>query len=179
MVYLIRHTQPAVPEDVCYGSQDVPLAPSSAEDITNALAVIPTVAAVFTSPALRCRQLAESVCARDSALLQVDARLSELDFGAWEGARWADLPRAEIDAWANDWFGYAPGGGETARQLWDRVAACRAAALAPLSAEPLLVVGHHGSLRALLAQARNLPIERMLDHRFAYGAAGLTTLERV
>ena len=35
----------------------------------------------------------------------VDARLSELDFGAWDGRRWVDVPQSAIDAWCGDFAG--------------------------------------------------------------------------
>lgn len=55
------------------------------------------------------------------------AALMEMDFGRWDGASWADIPRSEIDAWCGDLADVAPGGGETLRQFLARAQAWSAA----------------------------------------------------
>lgn len=52
---------------------------------------------------------------------RVDAALSELDFGHWDGRPWADVPRDEFDAWCAAFAHHAPGGGETVAALLQRV----------------------------------------------------------
>lgn len=75
---------------------------------------------------------------------RVDARLAELDFGAWDGRPWAEVPQAEIEAWAADLVHHAPGGGETVQALLQRVAAVLAEA--PHAA----LITHGGWLSAAL-----------------------------
>ena len=50
-----------------------------------------------------------------------DERLREFDFGTWEGVRWDAIPRAELDAWAADFFHARPHGGESVHMLRERV----------------------------------------------------------
>lgn len=45
----------------------------------------------------------------------------EIDFGRWEMRAWDDIPRHEIDAWANDVEGARPHGGESVAQMTERV----------------------------------------------------------
>lgn len=52
---------------------------------------------------------------------RVDRALAEADFGNWDGQRWADIPRAAIDAWCGDFMHHAPGGGESVAQVLARV----------------------------------------------------------
>ena len=68
----------------------------------------PAEARIVASPLRRAQDLA-----RRLGDPETDARLVEMDFGAWEKRRWDDLPRDEIDAWAADFTGYAPPGGES------------------------------------------------------------------
>ena len=55
-------------------------------------------------------------------MLKTDARLREFDFGRWERRRWADIGRAEFDAWLADFAQGRPGGGENVTELMARVA---------------------------------------------------------
>lgn len=87
-------------------------------------------------------------------VLHVDARLCEMDFGTWEGRRWADIAWAEVEAWQADLLHHAPGGGETLAQVAQRVQAFRADACADSGAHaaagaaPRLLVTHGGWLNA-------------------------------
>jgi len=165
---LVRHTRPEIPPGVCYGRIDLELAPSWPADVAACLATIPRALRVLTSPALRCRALAREVGRRDRIDVQVDDRLQELDFGAWEGRSWSDIPRDGIERWIADLLDYAPGGGESLRMLWSRVQAWREEALGPEDAD-VVVVSHHGPIRALLAQLAGHPAERMFTHRVPWG----------
>lgn len=119
---LIRHTRCDVADGTCYGDLDVPLASSNDADIELTLSRVPPVDLVFSSPSRRCHSLARALAARDRCEIQVRPDLRELNFGAWEGLRWADIPRRESDAWAADPWNNAPPGGESESQLWQRVA---------------------------------------------------------
>ena len=54
---------------------------------------------------------------------RIDAELSEVDFGTWDGRCWSSIPVAEIDAWCADLHRHAPGGGEPLERLLLRVRA--------------------------------------------------------
>lgn len=162
---LLRHTRPAVAEGICYGRSDLDLAP----DFEAALAVIlrdlPPVACVVTSPLSRCRRLAEAIAAERALPLACDQRLREMDFGAWEGTPWAAVPRAELDAWAADFHGARPHGGESVAMLAARVGA--ALAETPASRPPVLWVAHSGVARAAAALTGR---HRGWDTDLAFGA---------
>ena len=100
---------------------------------------------VWTSPARRCRVVAEAIGPH-----RVDERLQELDFGAWEGLRWDAVPREALDAWAADTAGFAPPGGESGAALEARVRSFAAA----LPAGDHVVVTHGGPLKILIRVLR-------------------------
>ena len=77
--------------------------------------------------------------------VKVDARLIELDFGAWDGQAWAQIAWTEVEAWQADLLRFAPGGGESLAQLAARVQAFVADADAPR-----MLVTHGGWINALL-----------------------------
>ena len=141
MIFL-RHPKPVAEAGVCYGRTDLEIGPEGEAQIAEALALMPRVTRVVASPARRCRGLALAVAERDGVPLSFDARLWEMDFGAWEGRRWAEIPVEESDPWTADPWNVAPPGGETFTMMRERVAA----ALAGLG-EGTAVVCHAGPIR--------------------------------
>jgi alpha-ribazole phosphatase len=82
---------------------------------------------------------------------RVDARLSELDFGGWDGLAWPEIDRGEVARWEADFVHHAPGGGESQASLRSRLETFLAETAAPgASPRPLLVVSHAGWISALL-----------------------------
>jgi alpha-ribazole phosphatase len=77
--------------------------------------------------------------------VQVDARLVEVDFGAWDGLRWADIAWSQVQAWEDDLLHHAPGGGESLAQLMQRVLA-----FVSECAGPRVLLTHGGWINALL-----------------------------
>jgi alpha-ribazole phosphatase len=77
---------------------------------------------------------------------RIDARLSEVHFGTWDGQPWQRVPKAALDTWAADLLHHAPGGGESLQALSLRV--CAFVAEAAGQATPRLVVTHGGWLNA-------------------------------
>lgn len=141
-LHLIRHPKPQVELGICYGQLDIPAKIETA-DLARLRAELPPGLPVWSSPLLRCRQLAEQLHSQPV----IDERLSEINFGDWEGRRWDDIPRHEIDAWAADVVNYAPPGGESPRQLQARARQ----AIAGIDAPEAVIVTHAGVIRALLA----------------------------
>ncbi len=74
---------------------------------------------VWTSPLRRCADVGRWL-KRWGWRHHVDAALAEIDFGAWDGRPWADIPKAEIDAWVADFASFAPAGGEPLTALLER-----------------------------------------------------------
>jgi alpha-ribazole phosphatase len=148
-VILMRHLRPAVAEGVCYGVTDLDLAEGQEAALAAVLEGLPAITAIATSPLRRCRILAEAIAARRGLAARPDPRLMEMDFGAWEGLAWNDIPRAELDAWAADFLHARPHGGESVAQLQARTQA----ALAEYRAAPgaPLLVTHAGVIKAVLA----------------------------
>ncbi len=161
-LYLIRHPQPDIDAGICYGRSDLGIVGDAAACAAKLAPLLPPAAPLYVSPLRRCLALAQAL----HAAPVVDARLMEMDFGAWEMHRWDDIPRAEIDAWAADPLGYAPGGGESANALRRRVAA-----LLDELPEVAVLVAHNGVLRACVAELTGAADWYKLH--FDYGSASL------
>lgn len=173
--HLIRHLEPTGARGVCYGRRDLPCDTTSlASEAAAIRAQLPERALrdsrVFTSPLTRCRALAQALAAPH--VPRIAEELIELDFGAWEGARWDTLPRAELDAWAGDVWHYRPGGGESAAMVEERWRRwCGRAA--PLGVESVIVVTHAGLIRAALAAGGTLRREEAASAHIPFGSVHL------
>ena len=118
-LWLLRHPQPLVAAGVCYGQLDLPADPGHTFAASSQFAPhLSHIAAVRVSPLLRCQQL---VHALDVSHPITDARLQEMHFGQWEGRSWADIGASAVDAWAQDLWHTAPGGGESLAHMMARV----------------------------------------------------------
>ncbi len=78
---LVRHPQPLVAPGLCYGSTDLAVAPQELARVLAAVGpTLPPGLPLFSSPLRRCAELAAAL---PRASLEFDARLVEIDFGAW------------------------------------------------------------------------------------------------
>jgi alpha-ribazole phosphatase len=169
-VVLIRHPKPALAEGICYGASDIELAAgfeAETETLRTRLGDIAD-AAIYSSPLRRCRSTAETIGAP-----LLDERLRELDFGQWELLRWNDIARSELDHWSEDFVNRAPPGGESYASLAARARAFLADAQAA-GHRSIVVVTHAGVIRALLAHALGMPLEKSFAFRLDF--ASLTRL---
>ena len=170
-LYLVRHPQPDDAPGLCYGASDVPVTETELARVHAGLAlplVLPHELPVYASPLQRCALLAERLA---PGRVTLDARLAEMDFGAWELRPWSDIPRADVDAWTADLLHYRPGGAENVLDVARRVQAF----VADLRAPSALIVCHAGTIRLLAALHGGAPLEQaalnaaQTPHRVGYG----------
>ena len=139
---LLRHTTPNHHQGLCYGRLDLDLADSFLVEARIALAALGKMTAIYSSPLSRCMRLAE---------VMEEPRLIEMDFGQWEGLPWSDLPREELDAWAEDFMHARPHGGESVAMLRERVLSALDDISKARSLDAVLCVTHSGVIRAAMA----------------------------
>ena len=142
-VILLRHTKPAGAQGLCYGRTDLAVGPCFAAHAACIARDLPQITRIVTSPLSRCALLAAYIAQARGLAVTTDPQLTEMDFGTWEGVPWADIPRSQLDDWANDLLQARPHGGESVAQL--RARALRA--LQAHAAEDTLVVTHHGVIK--------------------------------
>jgi len=172
---LVRHPQPLVASGICYGRTDLAVAPEDQALVLASLTTtLPKNAALFSSPLQRCAGLAARLPQQP---LILDARLVEMDFGAWEMQPWDDIPRADIDAWSADLIEYHPGGGESVLQMATRVQDFYADLQRQQGADSSIIICHAGSIRLLCAFHASLSLRdaalhaAQTPHKIAYGAS--------
>jgi alpha-ribazole phosphatase len=164
-LYLIRHIKPDFPEGRNYGQTDVPLPDDHAIRHQEMLATLPaTYDVVYSSPLQRCRLLATVV----SAEYITDARLMELHFGDWEGRKWDDIDRKELDGWVADYIHLSPPNGESLSTLVKRFAAF-VADLQTTGHQRAVIITHAGIIRAAMYLFNDIPMEQIMMEKVDYG----------
>ncbi|CAI8916700.1 alpha-ribazole phosphatase family protein [Pseudomonas sp. IT-P294] len=128
---------------------------------------------LISSPLQRCARFAEELGAKSGLPVVLDKDLQELHFGAWEGQSAAALMETDAEAlglfWA-DPYAFTPPDGEPVADFSKRVLAAVERLYAVYAGERILLISHGGVMRLLLAQARGLPREQLLNVEVGHGA---------
>lgn len=172
VLHLWRHPRLRGADGLCIGALDWPVDARRARRLACRIARdaqrLSLPPAIATSPLSRCRAVAEHLRARRWRV-HVDARLAEMNFGFWQGRRWAEIPHAEVAAWEADFLHYRVGGGESLAQLRARLAAY--AEDAARGRVPTLAITHAGCMAALATLAEPAPTAAHWPRAPAAGAA--------
>ncbi|MEM7281769.1 MAG: alpha-ribazole phosphatase family protein [Pseudomonadota bacterium] len=163
-VVLVRHTRLAIAKSVCYGQTDCDVADSFPDDVLHVLPRIEPFDVLVTSPLTRCQKLAEEIATVFNVVPLIDERVQEMNFGAWEGKAWSEVPIPELDLWAGNFLHARPHGGES-------VAMFRARVLEALqefngSKKRHTVVTHAGVIRVAMAPDQD---QESFNHSVDYG----------
>ncbi|KAE9658693.1 histidine phosphatase family protein [Pseudomonas sp. PB105] len=133
---------------------------------------------LVSSPLQRCAQFADELGARLKVPVSLEKDLQELHFGAWEGQSAAALMETDAEGlglfWA-DPYSFTPPEGEPVRDFSERVLGAVSRLHQAYAGERVLLISHGGVMRLLLAQARGLPREQLLNVEVGHG--GLFSLQ--
>ena len=128
---------------------------------------------LVSSPLQRCSRFAEELGTQLGLPVQLDKDLQELHFGTWEGQSAATLMETDAEAlglfWA-DPYSFTPPEGERVEDFSTRVLAAVGRLQASYAGQRILLISHGGVMRLLLAQARGLPREQLLNVEVGHGA---------
>ncbi|WP_122665863.1 alpha-ribazole phosphatase family protein [Pseudomonas viridiflava] len=128
---------------------------------------------IISSPLQRCARFAEELAERLALPLSLEPGLQELHFGDWEGHSAAQLMETDAEGlglfW-NDPYGFTPPNGEPVIEFSARVLAAVEKLHQAYAGERVLLISHGGVMRLLLANARGLPREQLLQVTVGHGA---------
>jgi molybdenum cofactor cytidylyltransferase len=187
-VYLARHARPEGPADRRYrGQADLSLGTAGQEQAHELRGTLMTLTggacfdAVFASDLIRCRKTAEIAAGADgcAAPVQTVPWLREIDVGLWEGLTWEEARErfpAEYAAREADLTGVPFPGGESFAGLHDRVVPAFERLLEAILAaghRRVLVVGHKGVNRVILAHLQGIPLPGIFSIEQDYCAVTL------
>ena len=120
---------------------------------------------VISSPLQRCQKFAQFYSQQRRIPIQLEPRLQELDFGAWEGQTAAQLMQDSAPQLSQFWtdpYSTTPPDGESLTHFSQRVHAALMALERRYAGEHLLVITHGGVMKLLIAEARGWPKSHLL-----------------
>ncbi|MFJ7884923.1 alpha-ribazole phosphatase family protein [Pseudomonas sp. NPDC096917] len=128
---------------------------------------------IVSSPLQRCALFARELGEQLRLPVSFDKDLQELHFGAWEGQSAAALMETDAEALGLFWsdpYAFTPPDGEPVHEFSRRVLSAVNRLQQAHPGERVLVVCHGGVMKLLLAQARGLPREQLLQIHVVNGA---------
>ena len=152
VLYIWRHPKPIAANGFCIGQTDISVDKRKIKRLANKiqrfvrLHQLPKV--IWVSPLQRSLKVGE-ILAPHGFQYHVAPELAEIDFGGWDGRPWAQIPKQQIDDWCDHFADFAPKGGESLQQLFNRAENWLNEMAAQNSGQkPVLAVGHAGWINA-------------------------------
>lgn len=168
-IYLVRHTEIYNPNKLCFGQSEIPLEENftvSFDWISDHLALSEN-ASFYTSPLRRCTKLSDYLSNGNS---QADARIIELNFGAWEMKSWEEIPEKEIAQWKDDFVNYHIKNGESFNDLNDRAISFYQEICEKENEEDVVIVTHASVIRSIISYVLDFPLEKIFNVQVDYSS---------
>jgi len=160
------------------GQTDDPLSETGWQQMRAALGDHRPWQAVISSSLVRCADFARELAARHDLPLEIDARLRELGFGAWEGRAHADLETNEpVRLWRFrlNPVAHPPPGSEPLVAFRARILSAWNEIVQRHRGRHVLIVGHAGTVRMVVNHVLGGPLEHVF--RLQVPCAGITRIQ--
>ncbi len=178
-IYLLRHGETTNAARICFnGHYDVALSPRGEEqfqEISVALTPFP-IRAVYCSDLRRTQDCAQLIARPHGLTPEAFPELRELSFGRWEGLSVEEVREQypeEYQKSFQDLETYHAPGGETFRQLEQRVIPKFLDLVSRHPEDEIVLVCHGGVNRIILSQVLGLPLKHMFRIHQDYGAINI------
>jgi probable phosphoglycerate mutase len=132
---------------------------------------------VISSPLVRCSHFARSLASQYDIPVHIEDRFKEVGFGEWEGRTRAEIQSSSPEAYEafyRDPVNNRPPGAESLVDFFQRVSDGVDGLVARSPGQNILVVGHAGVIRAVLAHVLLIP--PILAYRIKVDHAGITRI---
>ncbi len=160
---LVRHGETAWnAEHRFQGQTDVPLNENGRRQASSLASRLADeeIHAIYSSDLRRAWETATAINTQHGVTMHSEPRLREIDFGAWEGLTYDEIQEhyADVwDAWLTDPMNVAVPDGELLVKVVTRIQSLLDELTLGHEEQTVLLVGHGGSLQALLRLALELP----------------------
>ncbi|MBR5047446.1 MAG: alpha-ribazole phosphatase [Eubacterium sp.] len=180
-IYLIRHGETEMNARGCYyGITDASLTEKGRQQASLLAGCLGDMTwdRIVVSPLSRALETARLITGSMEDSFELEDSLKEQNFGLFEGKTYRELCEdfpEEMKAWNSDFSHYRLPGGESFREVRDRVEAW--VRTIPEGPGQMLVVAHKGTLGHILAAMLRLPLEGYWHFVFDQGSYSVVDLE--
>lgn len=161
VIDLLRHGEPEGGKRY-RGQLDDPLSEKGWQQMWDAVGEFRGWEHIVTSPLRRCAAFADALGEKCGIEVTRDERLKEAGFGEWEGRTAAEIDAGDpgrVQRFKQDPVTHAPPGGEPLHVFHDRVGEAWNELIATHRGRHVLVIGHAGMMRMVIAHALGLSPE--------------------
>ena len=120
---------------------------------------------IISSPLLRCADFANALAQQQSIPVSFDERLTEINFGSWEGRSAEEIMLANPDALTRFWndpVQNPPPNGESLTNFVERVLTALNDIIGKNHGN-ILIIAHGGVIRVILCHLTGHPVHRLFD----------------
>ena len=177
LIDLMRHGEP-VGGSRYRGQLDDPLSHTGWQEMRRAVGRERPWDVIISSPLCRCLDFAKELSTESGIPLEIDDRLKEIGFGAWQGKTGEEITRFDpgvVQRFYRDPTTYRPDGAEGLAEFRGRVVEACKDLLERHSGRHLLLVCHAGVIRMVLAHILEIPLSNLF--RIKIGTACVTRVE--
>lgn len=170
-VHFLRHTTPDIDAGICYGQSDIGLSKSFLYERLSIKERLGNTSfdCIISSPLKRCMDLAQFLCP-EKIEITTDQRLMEMNFGSWEMMNWHEISNSnEAQNWYNDYVNVKCPGGESFRDLLNRVKDFLVMLQNQNRLNHPLIVTHAGVIRSVSCILDNTELKESFDLNISYG----------
>jgi len=179
VIVLVRHGETdANSRGLLLGRADPPLSAKGREQalaVAEALRVETPPVAVVSSPLRRCMETAAGIAEPFGLLVEIEDAVVEMDYGEWDERPITDVPRDVWATWQRD-VDFTPPGGESLRQVQQRVSECMVRLMSRAPDETIVVVSHVSPIKAATLWALDLDDRPELAWRLRLDVAGISRI---
>ncbi len=181
-IYLIRHGQTIANANKKYlGRGHSPFSALGLEQNADALSKLnqEEVDAVYSSPSDRCMSSANKFVAFKKIQVTADTRLSEIDFGKFEGLTWQEAQEnypIEFEAFCEDSQNYSFPEGESQKELDERTLSF-VEEIKSNSHENIAVFSHGGTIMSILSHLLEIEAHQKWRFKITHGSVSLIEIK--
>lgn len=175
-IYLVRHTKPLIEEGTCYGQLDCTVSDDYEKQLLKLSDYFKhkEINAIYSSPLKRCAVLSQGLSNECNLSVNYNDEFKEINFGAWEGLKWDDIPRSKIDEWNNNRLHFQFPDGESPLLFHDRVITAWSKLVASLQLteqnQNIILVAHAGVIRSILCHHLHIPFQHSTQLTISYAS---------
>ena len=139
------------------------------------------ISAIYSSPLKRCALLCEDLSHKLNLSVNFKDEFKEINFGAWEGVKWDDIPRSKIDEWNNNRLHFQFPMGESPSSFHERVIKAWSNLIDSLQQAELngniVLVAHAGVIRSILCHHLHIPFQHSTQLSISYASISKLTVQ--
>lgn len=165
LIDIIRHGEP-IGGRRYRGHRDDPLSDKGWQQMNAAIGEHRPWDIIFSSTLSRCAAFARHLADKHELPLQLDERLKEIHWGTWEGKTPGELNAEDPDTLRRYWsdpYQHLPEGAERIDHFQQRILSAWNDIIEQYAHQHILIVGHAGVTRAVLAHVLNMPVENIFN----------------